>query len=106
MVSRLTVTAYNVRFGDALLISVPERCDGGELVRHVLIDVGNVLAGPGSDDAVYRTVVQDILDRIDGKPVDLYVMTHEHLDHVQGLLAAQKLGLSVTRAARPRASVI
>jgi len=95
MVSRLTVTAYNVRFGDALLISVPERRKGGELVRHILIDVGNVLAGPGSDDAVYRNVVQDILDRLDGSPVDLYVMTHEHLDHVQGLLAAEKLGLTV-----------
>jgi hypothetical protein len=95
MVSRLTVTAYNVRFGDALLISVPERRDGGELVRHILLDVGNGLAGPGSDDAVYRNVVQDILDRLDGSPVDLYVMTHEHLDHVQGLLAAEKLGLTV-----------
>jgi hypothetical protein len=30
------------------------------------------------------------LAELDGQPLDLYIMTHEHLDHVQGLLHYQK----------------
>ena len=37
---------------------------------------------------VFRPVVEDITKQLKGKPLDLYVMTHEHLDHVQGLLFA------------------
>jgi hypothetical protein len=37
-------------------------------------------------------VIANLLDELDGRPLDLYVMTHEHLDHVQGLFfAATKL---------------
>jgi beta-lactamase superfamily II metal-dependent hydrolase len=61
-----------------------------------LIDVGNVLAGPGSDDKVFERVVKDISEQIGKKPLDLYVMTHEHMDHVQGLLdVSTKHGLSL-----------
>jgi hypothetical protein len=94
-VSDLVVRAYNVGFGDAILVSVPERTDGGdETTRHLLFDVGNLLAGEGNDDAVFTGVVQDIADRTGGT-VDLYVMTHEHLDHVQGLLAAKRAGVDL-----------
>lgn len=94
--SDLVVRAYNVGFGDAILVSVPETSDGGaEETRHLLIDVGNLLAGDGNDDRVFTGVVQDIVDRTGGT-VDLYVMTHEHLDHVQGLLAAKKAGVGLT----------
>jgi hypothetical protein len=89
--SALTVIAYNVKFGDAILVAVPEMVRGKSIVRHALIDVGNVLAGPGADTAVFSTVMQDILRRLDGRAVDLYVMTHEHLDHVQGLLRAHSV---------------
>ena len=93
--SDLVVRAYNVGFGDAILVSVPERTDGGdEETRHLLIDVGNLLAGDGNDDEVFTGVVQDIADRTGGT-VDLYVMTHEHLDHVQGLLAAKRAGVEL-----------
>ena len=82
----LIVRAYNVLFGDAILISIPDRQPNGtEVVRHILIDVGNLLA---SKDDVFIPVVKDIADRTGGE-VDLYVMTHEHLDHVQGLLTAK-----------------
>ena len=91
--SDLVVRAYNVLFGDALLISIPDRgADGTEVTRHILVDVGNLLA---SKDAVFTPVVADIADRTGGE-VDLYVMTHEHLDHVQGLLAAQRAGTNLT----------
>ena len=93
--SDLVVRAYNVGFGDAILVSVPEATSGGgEETRHLLIDVGNLLAGEGNEDAVFATVVQDIAERTGGT-VDLYVMTHEHLDHVQGLLAAKRAGVDL-----------
>ena len=49
--SDLVVRAYNVGFGDAILVSVPEATGGGgEKTRHLLIDVGNLLAGEGNED--------------------------------------------------------
>lgn len=105
--SDLVVRAYNVGFGDAILVSVPEDAGGTEVTRHLLFDVGNLLAGEDNEDAVFTTVVQDIADRTGGT-VDLYVMTHEHLDHVQGLLAAKRAGVELaahhawlTGSARP-----
>jgi beta-lactamase superfamily II metal-dependent hydrolase len=95
--SRLRVRAYNVRFGDAILVSVPDRDDQGrEETRHILFDVGNVLGGAGGADEVFEPVVRDVLQVLDGRPLDLYVSTHEHLDHVQGLLyASERLGLDL-----------
>ncbi len=96
MADTLTVRIYNVRFGDAILVTVPDRDpDSGETTtRRILVDVGNVSAGTGTggggEDAVFEAVVGDILDVLDGAPLDLYVMTHEHLDHVQGLFYAAK----------------
>ncbi|MFC0682615.1 hypothetical protein ACFFGH_32705 [Lysobacter korlensis] len=93
--SELVVRAYNVGFGDAVLVSIPERNGGrGETIRHLLIDVGNLLTGAANADAVFLDVVQDIIDRTGGE-VDLYVMTHEHLDHAQGLLSAFRKGIKL-----------
>ncbi|MEJ2733043.1 MAG: hypothetical protein P8189_05635 [Anaerolineae bacterium] len=90
MVDKLRVRVYNVRFGDAILVTVPEQGDGGGTeIRHILFDVGNAKAskqgGEGHDDRVFAPVVRDIVHELDGRPLDLYVMTHEHWDHVQGL---------------------
>jgi beta-lactamase superfamily II metal-dependent hydrolase len=95
--STLTVRAYNVFFGDAILVSIPDRDphSGIEILRHILIDVGNVLGTQGGSDDVFEPIVQDIRHRLDGRPVDLYVMTHEHLDHVQGLPYAAGKGLEL-----------
>src|SRR5262249_31118565 len=94
----LRVRMYNVLFGDAILVSVPERdAAGGTVTRHILIDVGNV-TGKGGDDDVFDPVIQDVLTVLDGQPLDLYVMTHEHMDHVQGLLyAADRMQLDVKK---------
>jgi beta-lactamase superfamily II metal-dependent hydrolase len=81
------VYVYNVLFGDAILVEVP---DAGQR-RFVLIDVGNVIAGKAGADEPLLTVVEDVIARTGGV-VDLYVMTHEHLDHVQGLLYAADHG--------------
>ena len=93
----LRVRVYNVRFGDAILVSVPDRNERGKVEkRHILIDVGNVLSGEGGVDSLFQPVVTNILEELNGK-LDLYVMTHEHLDHIQGLFyASEKLGLKIT----------
>jgi beta-lactamase superfamily II metal-dependent hydrolase len=90
MSDKLKIRVYNVRFGDAILITVPDRDPGtgDEVLRRILIDVGNAptVASPeGGDDAVFKPVIEDIVDQLDGGSLDLYVMTHEHLDHVQGI---------------------
>jgi beta-lactamase superfamily II metal-dependent hydrolase len=94
MGDKLTVRVYNVRFGDAILVTIPD-CDpetGITTTRRILIDVGNAPkvagTGEGGADLVFEPVIKDILKELDGKPLDLYVMTHEHLDHVQGLFFA------------------
>jgi hypothetical protein len=87
----LRIRMYNVRFGDAILISVPDRDQtGNPLPRHILIDVGNVMAGEGGQDIVFGPVIANIIEELNGRPLDLYVMTHEHMDHVQGLLYANR----------------
>jgi beta-lactamase superfamily II metal-dependent hydrolase len=94
MTDNLVVRMYNVRFGDAILITVPDKnpSTGRTTKRRILVDVGNSSEGTGSagggDDEVFEAVVGDILDELDGEPLDLYVMTHEHLDHTQGLFFA------------------
>jgi hypothetical protein len=84
---------YAVRFGDAILVAVPDTDGGADTTRHILFDFGNVLAGEGGQDAVFEPVIDDVRSVLAGRPLDLYVMTHEHLDHVQGLVyAASVLG--------------
>jgi beta-lactamase superfamily II metal-dependent hydrolase len=91
MSENLVVRMYNIRFGDAILVTVPDKSPstGRTTTRRILIDVGNAPTvagtGQGGSDAVFEGVVGDILDQLDGHPLDLYVATHEHLDHVQGL---------------------
>jgi hypothetical protein len=93
MSAALVVRFYNVRFGDAILITVPDKDPKTKKVtkRRILIDLGNapLVASPeGGDDSVFKPVVEDLIRELDGKPIDLYVMTHEHLDHAQGLAHA------------------
>lgn len=88
----LKVRAYNVGFGDAILISVPDRsASGATILRHILVDVGNVQSGAGGSDAYFKAVLSSIQKTLDGNPLDLYIMTHEHLDHVQGLFYGAKI---------------
>jgi len=87
----LRVRMYNVLFGDAILVSIFE----GQEARHILIDVGNV-TGTGGDVDVFQPVIDDVLHELGDQPLDLYVMTHEHMDHVKGLLYTNdQLGIDV-----------
>ena len=87
MNDNLIVYTYNVLFGDAILVEVPD----GSTRRFILIDMGNLLSGKGGGDQPLLDAAKDIKKRTGGK-IDLYVMTHEHMDHVQGLLYAKKNG--------------
>ncbi|MER9482969.1 hypothetical protein NKI74_26925 [Mesorhizobium sp. M0494] len=95
MARKLRIRIYNVLFGDAILLTIPEIDDAGqEVMLNVLVDVGNALAGTAGRDEVFKPVLENIRDELGGKPIDLYIMTHEHMDHVQGLLhGARKLGI-------------
>jgi beta-lactamase superfamily II metal-dependent hydrolase len=86
-VSALVLRAYNVHFGDAIFLEVPDRdpATGTTTTRRILIDVGNVLNKEGGDDTVFQPAIDDIVTRLGGHPLDLYVLTHEHMDHCQGL---------------------
>lgn len=87
----LVVRVYNVRFGDAVLVSIPDEEAGAPVERHILFDFGNALSREGGVDEVLVPVVDDIAARLGGGALDLYVMTHEHLDHVQGLFYASEV---------------
>jgi beta-lactamase superfamily II metal-dependent hydrolase len=94
-VSKLRVRFYNVRFGDAILVTVPDKDPQTNVTttRHILIDVGNaplVASTEGGDDSVFKPVVEHLVETVGNAGIDLYVMTHEHLDHVQGLPHADK----------------
>lgn len=45
---------------------------------------------------MFKPVVEAIKAELGGKPLDLYVMTHEHMDHIQGLpFAKEKAALEL-----------
>jgi glyoxylase-like metal-dependent hydrolase (beta-lactamase superfamily II) len=89
----LTIRVYNVLFGEAILLTLD---DPGQPARHMLVDFGNALAGAPGTDAVFAPALQDIMARTGGM-LDLYVMTHEHMDHVQGpMFCSAKLGQALT----------
>jgi beta-lactamase superfamily II metal-dependent hydrolase len=87
MKNNLVVYTYNVLFGDAILVEVPD----GSVKRFILIDVGNVLSGEGGRNEPLLAAARGIKELTGGK-IDLYIMTHEHMDHVQGLLYAKNNG--------------
>lgn len=103
MAAKLRIRMYNVLLGDAILVSVPDAENGNARTRNILIDFGNKYNQEGSDDSVFEPVIKDVLKQLDGEPLDLYVMTHEHLDHNQGLLhASAKVGIDVKKKLKVR----
>ncbi len=88
--SDLVVRLYNVRFGDAVLVMIPEKAGGHDVVRTILFDFGNALSKEGGVDSVLEPVIDDIKATLAGKQLDLYVLTHEHLDHAQGFFYSKK----------------
>jgi hypothetical protein len=93
--SDLTVRMYNVRHGDAFLVMIPDEAAGQPETRFILFDFGNVRSKDGGSDEVFAPIIDDVI-AMSGGTIDLYVLTHEHLDHVQGLPhLAKKLGRTI-----------
>ena len=82
----LIVRFFNVGGGDAILLE-----KGG---RRVLIDAGSREAAGGAPAAVCR----DHLRRLGVRHLDVFVLTHLHIDHVGGLLDVLEDGVTVGRA--------
>jgi hypothetical protein len=72
----IRLRAYNVLFGDCLLVSWDE--DDGP--HHAWVDFGNFINDP---NAVFSSVYEDILGET-RKKLDLVVVTHRHMDHLEG----------------------
>lgn len=85
----LTVYAYNIQFGDCILIEVPQ----GQGFGYILIDCGN--KGKGATDAPILAALKDIHEKTKGH-IDLYILTHEHMDHCKGLLVGDKNKITFT----------
>ena len=90
MAAKLRIRMYNILLGDAILVTVPDSSNGKAKTRHILIDFGQKLNNDGSDKTLFEPIYDDILKQLDGEPLDLYVMSHEHMDHNQGLLYVAK----------------
>ena len=88
---QIRIRAYNVLFGDAILVTIPDRNENGIIEkRHILIDVGNAFGDKGGQNDVFEPVLDNILKELNNNPLDLYIMTHEHMDHIQGLLYSKR----------------
>ena len=79
----MRVRMYNVGFGDAFLLIVPDK----ERPRKILIDCGVHMSGTNKKlklkDLVGR-IVEDVSEE-DGVPrIDVVIATHRHRDHVHG----------------------
>ena len=87
--SKINIRVYNVRFGDCVLVSF----DAGHGEKHVLIDFGNApgaVKKRGGSDEVFGPVAADIKKRTGGT-IDLLIMSHEHLDHMEGFLSQRRV---------------
>jgi hypothetical protein len=78
----LTVRAYNVLFGDCILLSWDE--DDGP--HHAWVDFGNMTNDP---NAMFDIIYADVLARTGGR-LDLALVTHRHLDHLEGFYACRQ----------------
>ena len=78
MSAGILIRAYAVGFGDCILLRLPD----GKDVRHVLIDFGR---SPNDSASLARfpAIASDVA-KTTGGHLDLVVMTHEHLDHLEG----------------------
>jgi len=78
MSAPIRVRAYVVGFGDCILLSLPD----GSRTRHILIDFGRAPNDAGSLER-FPAIAENIARECNNH-LDLVVMTHEHLDHIEG----------------------
>lgn len=86
---RVRLRAYNVRFGDCVLVSLAS----GDNEKHILFDFGNApssVRAQGGVNDVFKPIAEDIF-KVTSGTLDLLVMSHEHLDHMEGFLDQRKI---------------
>jgi Metallo-beta-lactamase superfamily len=79
-VSSARLRAYNVGFGDCLLLSLTYDDDSK---RHVLIDFGSTELPTSARPGHMERIAQNIAEETDNK-LDVLVATHRHADHISG----------------------
>jgi len=79
----IRVRSYNVGFGDCFLVTFPD----GDATRNMMIDFGNA---PGQPNTDYPAIMQNVHEETGGR-LDVVVMTHEHLDHMEGFYAQKSM---------------
>jgi hypothetical protein len=72
--------AYNVGFGDCLLLSLTYDDDQR---RHVLIDFGSTERPASAPPGHMKRIAEDIAAETDNK-LDVLIATHRHADHISG----------------------
>jgi hypothetical protein len=85
MTATIQIRGYVVGFGDCIFLRLP---DGAE-VRHVLIDFGRAPNDPSSLER-FPDIACDIEKHCNGI-LDLLVVTHEHLDHLEGFYREREI---------------
>lgn len=78
---QVTIRMYNVGFGDAFLMIVPD----GNTQRRILFDCGSIEAAPDiAMPSIVNRIVSDVTDADGVSRIDVVVATHRHKDHVSG----------------------
>lgn len=85
MAKKIRIRMYQLGFGDCYLVSVPD----GTMTRHICVDFGNV-SGKGGSNAPFQAIAENIEKETNGH-LDVAVMTHEHLDHMEGYYHQRKI---------------
>jgi hypothetical protein len=85
MTGAIQIRGYVVGFGDCILLRLPD----GSQDRHVLIDFGRAPNDPTSLQR-FPDIARDIEKQCNGK-LDLLVVTHEHLDHLEGFYREREI---------------
>jgi hypothetical protein len=85
MTGTIEIRGYVVGFGDCILLRLPD----GDQVRHLLIDFGRAPNDPSSLER-FPDIARDIEKQCNGK-IDLLVVTHEHLDHLEGFYREREI---------------
>src|SRR5882757_8091813 len=81
-VSEATLRAYNVGFGDCLLLLL-RYDDEDRPVRSVLFDFGSTKLPDSSVANHMKVIATNIAEETGGK-LDIVVATHRHADHISG----------------------
>jgi beta-lactamase superfamily II metal-dependent hydrolase len=80
MTGTLSVTMFNVGFGDCFLVAIPTTAG----VRRILFDCGRHKGGDIANQKMVDAVIAAATDPDDVPRIDLIVATHRHKDHISG----------------------